>query len=91
MLNTWINLINVCQSPLVSNNQRAIISMCSLNVCGLHSKLKYNILQNYIKKYDVITETEGDSIDVDIISGYKCFIMSKKITDMEASMVFVFW
>ena len=54
--------------------------MCSLNVCGLHSKLKYNILQNYIKKYDVIclTETKCDLIDVDIISGYKCFIMSKK-------------
>ena len=37
--------INVCQFPLVSNNQKAVISMCSLDVCGLHSKLKYNILQ----------------------------------------------
>ena len=53
--------------------------MCSLNVCGLHSKLIYNILPNYMKTSYVIclTETKCDSYDINVIGGYKCFIMSK--------------
>ena len=38
------------------------ISFCSLNVCGFNSKLKYNTLQEYIKKYDFmcLSETKCD-------------------------------
>ena len=46
----FIQFMNVCQSTIVSHNRKAVISMCSLNVCELHSKLNYNILQNYILK-----------------------------------------
>ena len=55
--------------------------MCSLNVCGLASKLKYNIIQEYIEKFDIIclTETKCLSVDEHDIKEYKCFSMSPRI------------
>ena len=56
------------------------ISMSSVNVCGLHSKLKYNSLQDYMKQFDAIclTETKCDLISDNEINGFKSFIMPKK-------------
>ena len=28
--------------------------MCSINVCGLNSELRYNILQSYIETFDIV-------------------------------------
>ena len=55
------------------------ISMCSVNVCGLSSKLKYTILQDYMKQFDAIclTETKCDLISDNEINGFKSFIMPK--------------
>ena len=54
--------------------------MCSLNVCGLASKLKYNIIQEYIEKFDIIclTETKCLSVDEHDIKEYKCFFYVPK-------------
>ena len=54
--------------------------MCSINVCGLNSKLKYTILQDYMKQFDAIclTETNCDLISDNDINGFKSFIMPKK-------------
>ena len=51
------------------------------NVCGLASKLKYNIIQEYIEKFDIIclTETKCLLVDEHDIKEYKCFSMSPKI------------
>ena len=48
--------------------------MCSLNVCGLTSKLKYNI-QEYIEQFDIIylTETKCLSVDEHDIKEYTVF------------------
>ena len=32
--------------------------MCSINVCGLNSKLKYGIVQDHNKQFDLICFTE---------------------------------
>ena len=55
------------------------ISMCSINVCGFNSKLKYGILENYITKFDVIclTETKCDHL-IENIEGYTLFVMQKR-------------
>ena len=39
--------------------------MCYLNVCGLASKLKYNIIQEYIEKLNIICLTETNCLSVD--------------------------
>ena len=54
--------------------------MCSINVCGLNSKLKYGILQDHIKHVDIIclTETKCDSLIGYDIVGYKSYFMKKK-------------
>ena len=54
--------------------------MCSVNVCGLDSELKYTILQDYMKQFDAIclTETKCDLISDNEINGFKSFIMPKK-------------
>ena len=54
------------------------MSMCSINVCGLNSKLRYTILQDYIQKFDIVclTETKCDNIDNEIIS-FKSYLMTK--------------
>ena len=54
--------------------------MCSINVCGLNSNLRYTILQDYIQKFDIVclTETKCDNIDNTIIS-FNSYLMTKKI------------
>ena len=56
------------------------ISMYSINVCGLNSKLKYEILQDHIKN-DImrITETRSDSLIGYDIVGYKSYFMKTKV------------
>ena len=56
--------------------------MCSVNVCGINSKLKYTILQDYMKQFDAIclTETKCDLISDNEINGFKSFIMPPKKT-----------
>ena len=51
--------------------------MCSLNVCGFNSKLKYHVLQQYMQLFDFICllETKCNSIDENELSDYKTFIM----------------
>ena len=53
--------------------------MCSINVCGIQSKLKYKVLQEYITKFEFIclTETKCDMITDDEIIGYKPFVLQK--------------
>ena len=52
------------------------ISMCSVNICGLNSTLKYNILQDYmIQFYAISTETNCDLISNNEINGFNSFIM----------------
>ena len=64
--------------------------MCSVNVCGLNSKLKYTILQDYMKQFDAIclTETKYDLISDNEINGFKSFIMQKKHTNMGVFMAY---
>ena len=54
--------------------------MCSINVCGQNSKLRYNILQRYIQQIDIVylAETTCDNIDNEI-RGFKPFLMINKI------------
>ena len=54
--------------------------MCSLNVCGFNSKLKYHVLQQYMQLFDFICllETKCNSIDENELSDYKTFIMPRK-------------
>ena len=70
------------QSCLCTNSPELTmkISMCSVNVCGLISKLIYTILQDYMKEFDAIcsTETKCDLISDNEINGFKSFIMPKK-------------
>ena len=49
-------------------------------MCGFNSKLNYNTLQEYIKKYDLmcLSETECDFISENEMIEYKPFIMQKK-------------
>ena len=59
------------------------ISMCSINVCGLNSKLKYNVLQDCMQQFEVVclTETKCDAIEKKKIVGFESFIMSKSWKD----------
>ena len=52
----------------------------SLNVCGLHSKLKYGNFESYIKPFDFIclSETKTNYIAEDEIPGFKAFFSPKK-------------
>ena len=61
--------------------------MCSINVCGLNSKLRYTILQSYIQKFDIVclTETKCDNIDNEIIS-FKSYLMTQKMKLEDISM-----
>lgn len=53
----------------------------SLNVCGIHSKIKYGTFESYIKNFDFIclSETKVNYIAEDEIPGFKSFFSSKKI------------
>ena len=61
-------------------NSNPVISMCSLNVCGFNSKLKYHVLQQYMQLFDFICvlETKCNAIDENELSDYKTFIMPRK-------------
>ena len=67
--------------------------MCSINVCRLNSKLKYEVLQDHIKKFDIIclTETKCDSLIGYDIDGYKSYFIKKSLENinMVESMVYV--
>ena len=66
--------------------------MCSINVCGPNSKLKYGILQDHIKHdLSCLTETKCDSLIGYDIDGYKSYFMEKIIENivMVESMVYV--
>ena len=55
--------------------------MCSLNVCGFNSKLKYHMLQQCIQLfwfYLCLLETKCNSIDENKLSEYKTFIIPTK-------------
>ena len=58
------------------------IALCSINVCGLNSNLKYKTLQKYINNIDIIclTETKCNKILDNEIKGYKYFVMHRKST-----------
>ena len=55
------------QSYLCTSNHdlNIQISMCSINVCGLNSKLKYTVLQDCMQQFEVVclTETKCDAIE----------------------------
>ena len=55
--------------------------ICSVNVCGLNGKLKYNVLQDYMHQFGVVclTETKYDAIEEKKIVGFEYFIMPKKL------------
>ena len=67
--------------------------MCSINVCGLNSKLKCGMLQDHINKMDIIclTVTKCDALIGYDIDGYKSYFMKKSIENinMVESMVYV--
>ena len=44
------------QSYLCTNSHDLTIQIliCSINVCGLNSKLKYNVLQDYMQQFDFL-------------------------------------
>ena len=47
----------------------------------MNSKLKYNVLQDYMQQFDVVclTETKCDAIEETKIVGFEYFIMPKKL------------
>ena len=48
------------QSYLCTNSHDLNIqlSICSINISGLNSKLKYNVLQDYMQQFEVVCLTE---------------------------------
>ena len=56
------------------------ISILSLNVGGITSKLRYNILTDYIEKYDIVlfSETRLQKIPQSKFSGYDIFSLKQK-------------
>ena len=72
------------------------ITSCSINVCGLNSKLKYKTLQEYINKIYIIslTETKCNEIEENEIKGYKSFVMHRKSTQHKYGGIngdFILW
>ena len=57
------------------------ISTCSVNICGLISKFKYKILQDYMQQFHAVclTETKWDATEEKKIAGFEYFIMPKKL------------
>ncbi len=56
------------------------INILGLNVCGLQSKVKLGILEEYVQDFDVVclSETKCDNVDSDTIAGFYPIVMSKK-------------
>ena len=65
LTDVFMKLNGVCHPSIVSNTHTNRMYMCSLNVCGLASKLKYNIIYEYIEKFDIICLTETKCLSVD--------------------------
>ena len=65
-------------SSILSTN----ITLCSISVCGVNSKLKYKTLLEYINNIDIfcVTETKCNKIEENEIKGYKYFEMHRKST-----------
>ena len=53
--------------------------MCSINVCGLRSKMKYKVIQNYLNSFQFIclTETKCNAAEEIEITGFESFVMCK--------------
>lgn len=66
-------------APTKSNNLSVNIAICAINVCGIISKIKYNVIQDYMKQFDIIcmSETKCDLLENNEINGYNVFIMEK--------------
>ena len=57
------------------------LNFLSLNVCGIHSKIKYGTFESYIKKFDFIciSETKANYIAPDEFPGFISYFASTKI------------
>jgi len=66
---------------LNQNNINDKIALCSINVCGLRSKLNYCIFQTFIKTYDFIcmSETKCDTLFENDIKSHVPFFMKKHL------------
>ena len=56
------------------------LKIASLNVCGLRSKLRYDVLEDYAKDFDIVclTETKTDVIEKNWFPNYSAITMPKK-------------
>ena len=54
------------------------VNILGINVCGLHKKSDYGILEKYIQEFDIIclSETKTDDVDANCFPGYHA--VSKK-------------
>ena len=82
--NGGIHSIHLDHSYSIVNPDKANFlkfNFLSLNVCGLHSKLKYGNFESYIKPFDFIclSETKTNYIAEDEIPGFKAFFSPKKV------------
>ena len=51
-----------------------------MNVCGLRSKLRYDVLEDYVKDFDIVclTETKTDVIEKSWFPNYSAVTMPRK-------------
>ena len=80
--NTNMNIEGPDDRHCISNRNRGSIRILGLNVCSLKAKLKYNVLEEYIREYDILclSETKLDEIDNAniILEGFKPFYNHRK-------------
>ena len=55
----------------------SLIRICGLNVCGLTTRLKYGVLNKYIKNYDILCFTETKLSKGTEIDNYIVFNLEK--------------
>ena len=98
VFNTQVNSISRCNDHIDQSSVN--VRLVCLNVCGLGSKLKFGIINEYIKNFDIISlcETKTDTVDTDSFPGYKVFTLEHKkqvdllvLTDMVVYKVLVYW
>lgn len=65
---------------MTSEKTDTTVNILGLNVCGLHKKSEYGILEKYIHAFDIIclSETKTDDIDADIFPGYQVYCKVNK-------------
>ena len=77
----------IVKNDSVNNDkERKSVTILSLNVCGLVSKLKYDVFVEKLLEYDIVclSETKTDQVDeITVIEfaklhGYHCFCKSRK-------------